>query len=111
MIRIILKHGICQWHYTHFCNGALSVVLRLNQVSNIGYGASGTYCTDDTHIFADLPSYPLEGMIHPHTLLSDRSFDRELSISFANLKAKRPVANSVVSGFPYFLRQRVFRVS
>lgn len=79
-----------QWHYAHFCNGGLSVVPRLNQVSNIGYGASGTHCTDDTDIFANLPTFPLEGMIHPFTLLSDRSFDRELYDKFRQAEGKAP---------------------
>jgi len=67
-----------QWNYLCFANGGLSAIPNQNLVSNIGFGADGTHCLDETDPFAQLKSNDLGELIHPSLVLRNWQADRQL---------------------------------
>jgi hypothetical protein len=74
-----------QWNYLCFANGGLSAIPNQNLVSNIGFGADGTHCLNETDPFAQLKSNDLGELIHPSLVLRNWQADRQL---FATLYQK-----------------------
>lgn len=79
-----------QWTYAGICQGSLAIVPCENQVSNIGFDDSGTYCTDRDHLFANLPTVELEAITHPWMIIRDRGFDRALFEKIREAEGKGP---------------------
>jgi hypothetical protein len=66
-----------QWFYTNLINNRLSVVPRVNMVTNIGFGKDATHTEDPARDDANLPSYPLEFPLkHPPHVIPMCSFDQ-----------------------------------
>lgn len=65
-----------QWAYTNLVNHSLSIVPRVNLITNIGFGPDATH-TSDSDNNQMLPSEPIAfPLIHPPSMLPLRSMDR-----------------------------------
>jgi hypothetical protein len=65
-----------QWFYTNLISNRLSIVPKVNMVTNIGFGKDATHTADPAGDGANLPSYSLEFPLkHPPHLIPMRSFD------------------------------------
>lgn len=68
-----------QWIYACTCNGALSIVPKVNLISNLGFGLEGINCSDADDPLSNLPVTELHGpIVHPAYVLQDRSYDRAM---------------------------------
>lgn len=67
-----------QWLYTRISNSALSIVPRVNLVSNIGFGPGATNCLDPSDISASLVTGSLVSIEHPPFILKNRAYDQAL---------------------------------
>lgn len=65
-----------QWFYTNLIHNRLSIVPKVNMVTNIGFGKDATHTTDESGDGANLPYYPLEFPLqHPPHIVPLRTFD------------------------------------
>lgn len=55
-----------RWTFACFANGGLSIMPRVNLISNIGFGNNATHTKQQKHKFNSLPTYPVDfPLIHP----------------------------------------------
>jgi hypothetical protein len=64
-----------QWTYAIWSQNGLCVVPNENLVSNIGFGADGTYCTDENAVVANIKTNTIEKVIHPEFMLPNKDAD------------------------------------
>ncbi len=61
-----------QWFFSCLCYGTLSIIPRLNMVSNIGCNSSGTHTLDSSDPLALLPTYSIDNPLkHPPIVVLD----------------------------------------
>jgi hypothetical protein len=102
-----------QWTFACWANSGLSILPRVNLVSNVGCGSDGTHCFDESDLMSNVPAmempFPLS---HPPMVLQnrdvDRSFLREIVIPRLRPQplASRTKLRRMLSRFsPRFVKQ------
>jgi hypothetical protein len=65
-----------QWLFLSWCNNALSIVPRVNQISNIGFNSEATHTFDQTSVLANAPLVELHFPLnHPAFIVRNAGFD------------------------------------
>ncbi len=68
-----------QWTYACWANSGLSIVPRVNLVSNVGCGPGATHTVNSDDPTANIPAREMPfPMVHPTHVLADRDLDRRL---------------------------------
>jgi hypothetical protein len=65
----------CPWAYTIWRHNGLCIVPNRNLVSNIGFGAKGTYCADEHDIKANIKAVEMDQITHPEFILANKEAD------------------------------------
>ncbi|MBD2260596.1 glycosyltransferase family 2 protein [Pseudanabaena sp. FACHB-2040] len=58
-----------QWIFNSFTQGGLSIIPQVNLISNIGFGANATHTYDQSSMFANVGTHPIEFPIHHNPLV------------------------------------------
>jgi hypothetical protein len=67
------------WSFARLINGGLSIVPKVNLVSNIGYGMNATHTLIDNPRLRDIPVLPLDYPLqHPEAIAVNAEYDRLL---------------------------------
>lgn len=87
-----------QWTYALWKNHGLTVIPRVNLVTNIGYGDDATHPTPDNHPLANLPTsdiaFPLR---HPEKVIRDIDVDHILSqVVYGNIPFTKRFFNKIL---------------
>lgn len=65
-----------RWTFACFRTGGLSIMPKVNLISNIGFGGSATHTTQAGHKFANLPTYEMEfPLVHPKNRSINKNAD------------------------------------
>jgi len=95
-----------QWTLACWANRGLSILPRLNLVSNIGWGSESTHCHDRDHPSHNLPALEMPfPLIHPPMVLDDILLDRRWLQEAADEihKQRLPLHRRVARKFKRFL--------
>lgn len=84
-----------QWTYTIWKNKGLVITPELNMVSNIGFDNNATHTTAESP-YANMPTFPIETIIHPATQQVDVNKDAYI---FRNWFVKKTLAQKIVNAF------------
>jgi hypothetical protein len=71
-----------QWIYTHWTQGGLCAMPKVNLVTNIGYGEGATHTLEEGSRFADLPFQQIQQIAHPEFVMADPETDRLINDIF-----------------------------
>lgn len=71
-----------QWLYTNFTQNGLSIIPKVNLVSNIGFNEDGTYCKDKKDTLSNMETFDIENIEHPKFVIENKNLDK---ITFENI--------------------------
>lgn len=83
-----------QWGFAKFINSGLSIIPKVNLISNIGYGQDATHTHDINNPFANLKTSAIElPLTHPLALCRDKNADKFYSQGYLpKSKLKRAIS-------------------
>lgn len=67
-----------QWSYTCLSQSGLSVVPRVNLISNIGWGDAATHTSEENHELSNRPTSDIGDLRHPPLVIVNRAADRHV---------------------------------
>lgn len=84
------------WTYNIWCQSGLTVVPRVNLISNIGFGADATHTAGPDNPRAALPVQAIETPLrHPERVYAHPSFDASILWNLHGLRPKKTVPEKV----------------
>ena len=65
-----------QWQYASALNHGLSIIPNKNLITNIGFDANATHTVNHAHSLANMPTEPIQDIIHPAAMTIDQKADK-----------------------------------